>query len=108
MIKALLSKKKTIAVVGLGYVGLPLSVELARVFRVIGFDIKTKLTGKLSEGIDTTGEISVKQLKSSKIAFTSNPRLLNHASIIIIAVPTPIDKHKTPDLSPIKSASELR
>lgn len=106
MIKDLLNKKKTIAVVGLGYVGLPLAVELARVFRVIGFDIKRKLIGKLSEGIDTTGEISVKQLKSSKIAFTCDPRRLQLASVIIIAVPTPINEHKTPDLFALKSASE--
>ncbi len=107
MIRDFLTKKKSIAVVGLGYVGLPLAVELASVFDIIGFDIEEQHINKLSKGIDSNGEISKKALKSSKIDFTSDPRRLKQASMIIIAVPTPIDKHKIPDLSPLKSASEI-
>lgn len=107
MIKNFLKKKKSIAVVGLGYVGLPLAVELASVFNIIGFDIEEQHINKLFKGIDSNGEISKKVLKSSKIDFTSDPRRLKQASMIIIAVPTPIDEHKIPDLSPLKSASEI-
>ncbi len=107
MIKDFLKKKKLIAVVGLGYVGLPLAVELASVFNIIGFDIEEQHINKLSKGIDSNGEISKKVLRSSKIGFTSDPRRLKQASMIIIAVPTPIDEHKIPDLSPLKSASEV-
>ncbi len=101
-----LKHKKSIAVVGLGYVGLPLAVEFAKVFNVIGFDIKKHRINELSLGIDSTGETSKKQLQSSKIDFTNDPRKLRLSSIIIIAVPTPIDKHKIPDIYPLKSASE--
>lgn len=107
MIKDLLSKKKTIAVVGLGYVGLPLAVELANFFDVIGFDVEKKRINMLSKGNDINGEISRKELKSSKIEFTSDPGRLKYASVVIIAVPTPIDEHKIPNLSHLKSASEI-
>ncbi len=107
MIKDLLSKKKTIAVVGLGYVGLPLAVELANFFDVIGFDVEKKRINMLSKGNDSNGEISRKELKSSKIEFTSDPGRLKHASVVIIAVPTPIDEYKIPNLFHLKSASEI-
>lgn len=107
MIEDFLKKRKSIAVVGLGYVGLPLAVELAKVFNIIGFDIKKQRIDELSKGIDSTGETSKKELKSLKIVFTNNPNKLLHASVIIIAVPTPIDEHKIPDLLPLTSASEI-
>jgi UDP-N-acetyl-D-galactosamine dehydrogenase len=107
LIKDFLKKRKSIAVVGLGYVGLPLAVELAGVFSIIGFDIKKQRIDELSGGIDSTGEISKKELKSLKIDFTNNPNKIRGASVIIIAVPTPIDEHKIPDLLPLKSASEI-
>ncbi|MEK7308390.1 MAG: nucleotide sugar dehydrogenase [Nitrospirota bacterium] len=107
MIEDFLKKRKSIAVVGLGYVGLPLAVELAKVFNIIGFDIKKQRIDELSKGIDSTGETSKKELKSLKIVFTNNPNKLLDASVIIIAVPTPIDEHKIPDLLPLKSASEI-
>lgn len=110
LIKDFLKRKKSIAVVGLGYVGLPLAVELARVFNVIGFDIKKQRIDELSKGIDSTHEISREELSRSigtNIEFTLDPRKINQASIVIIAVPTPIDEHKIPDLSPLKSASEI-
>ena len=107
LVKDFLNYKKSIAVVGLGYVGLPLAVEFAKVFNVIGFDIKKHRINELSLGIDSTGETSKKQLQSSKIDFTNDPRKLRLSSIIIIAVPTPIDEHKIPDIYPLKSASEI-
>src|SRR3990172_7634833 len=106
LVKDFLKHKKSIAVVGLGYVGLPLAVEFAKVFNVIGFDIKKYRINELSLGIDSTGETSKKQLQSSKIDFTNDPRKLRLSSIII-AVPTPIDEHKIPDIYPLKSASEI-
>ena len=107
LIKDFLDKKKSIAVVGLGYVGLPLAIELAKVFHIIGFDTDKDHIHQLSRGIDRTADLSKKQLHSSKIDFTDNPRTLSQASIVIIAVPTPIDERKTPDLSPLESASEI-
>lgn len=107
MFKDLLSKKKSIAIVGLGYVGLPLAVGLAQVFRVIGFDIKRQRIEKLHKGIDETGAVSRKELIASDIDFTADPHRLKEASVVIIAVPTPIDEHKIPDLTPLKSASEI-
>jgi len=110
LIKDFLKKRKSIAVVGLGYVGLPLAVELARVFNVIGFDIKKQRIDELSKGIDSTYAVSKKELSRSigtNIEFTNDPRKIREASIVIIAVPTPIDEHKIPDLSPLKSASEI-
>jgi len=107
MIKDFLNKNKLIAVVGLGYVGLPLAFELAKVFNVVGFDTKKHRIDELSRGLDATGEIAKKDLKSSNIDFTNDPRKLKQASIIIVAVPTPIDEHKIPDLSLLRSASEV-
>ncbi|MBI4837665.1 MAG: nucleotide sugar dehydrogenase [Nitrospirae bacterium] len=102
--------KNTIAIVGLGYVGLPLAMELSKVFNVIGFDIKKTRIKELASGVDINREFSKKELSRSigtKIDFTDNPAKLRNAQIIIIAVPTPIDEHKIPDLSPLKSSSEL-
>ncbi|HDZ62056.1 MAG TPA: nucleotide sugar dehydrogenase, partial [Nitrospirae bacterium] len=107
MIKDYLKKKRSIAVVGLGYVGLPLAVELAKIFHVIGFDIKKNRIEELSSGFDSTGEASKKDLKSVKIDFTGDPGKLGSASLLIVAVPTPIDKHNIPDLSPLESASRI-
>ncbi len=110
IIKDFLMKRKSIAVIGLGYVGLPLAVEFARVFSIIGFDSKKKRIDELSKGVDTTGEISRKELSRSirtNIKFTNDPLKIKKASIVIIAVPTPIDEHKIPDLSPLKLASEI-
>lgn len=107
MIKDFFERKKSIAIVGLGYVGLPLAVELARVFNVIGFDTKKQRIDELSKGIDNTCEVSKKELKSSNIKFTNDPSKIRQASIVVVAAPTPIDEHKIPDLSPLESASEI-
>jgi UDP-N-acetyl-D-glucosamine/UDP-N-acetyl-D-galactosamine dehydrogenase len=97
---------ETIAIVGLGYVGLPLAVAFGGQRRTIGFDLnKTKLD-LYRAGIDPTGEVGSEKLATAKLLeFTSDPTLLSQASIIIIVVPTPIDQARRPDLSPLEGAS---
>ena len=108
IISQLKKGEKRLAVVGLGYVGLPLAVEFGKTSgKVIGFDVKKDRIKELSSGIDITGEITPDILKKTDIDFTSDPKRLKEASIIIIAVPTPIDKYKIPDLKPLESASRI-
>lgn len=98
--------KPEICVVGLGYVGLPLAVELSHHFNVFGFDIKKSRIDILKSGKDPNGEVSDEALKSSNVQFSSEPSIINKADFIIIAVPTPIDNHKSPDLTPLYRSSE--
>lgn len=99
--------KKNIAVVGLGYVGLPVAVEFGKKQRVIGFDINEKRIELLNKNIDITNEVSEEDLKLANMKFTSNAEELRNANFIIIAVPTPITESKKPDLTALKSASQL-
>jgi len=101
------NKKYRICVIGLGYVGLPLAVKLAKHYEVIGFDVNQQKIKQLKEGIDVTGEVSREELKKSKINFTSDASLIRTCNIIIVAVPTPVDKLKNPNLSYLESASKL-
>lgn len=101
------SGKRLIVVAGLGYVGLPLAIELSKHFRVIGFDTNKKRVEELSRGSDRSGDVSREQLRASPAVFTSDPRQIKEASLIIIAVPTPIDEHNIPNLSPLRSATEM-
>lgn len=103
----LLNRQKPIAVVGLGYVGLPLAVAFAKKLSVIGFDISHARIEELCKGVDHTREVSEKALAEVQIQFTSDPGELARAAVIIIAVPTPIDSHRSPDLGPVESASTL-
>jgi UDP-N-acetyl-D-galactosamine dehydrogenase len=93
-----------IAVVGLGYVGLPLAVHLAKRFQVTGFDIDRDRIRSLSAGDDATGEIARDALKSVTIAYTDDERRLGGADIYIVTVPTPVDSANKPDLAPVRSA----
>jgi UDP-N-acetyl-D-glucosamine/UDP-N-acetyl-D-galactosamine dehydrogenase len=106
-----------ICVIGLGYVGLPLALEFAKKYPVIGFDIKNQRIDQLKKGIDNTLEIEMKDSQhlvmhnweaSSQqgIYFTHNPQYMALANVYIVTVPTPIDKNNKPDLSPLKSACE--
>ena len=95
----------SVAVVGLGYVGLPLAVAFARHFNVIGFDLNAARVEELSAGTDRTGEVDSEALQASTARFTSDPAALREAGVIIVAVPTPIDEHRNPDLSPVEGAS---
>lgn len=97
-----------IAVIGLGYVGLPVALAFANKFPdTIGFDINSAKVDELRGGIDRTGECAMDELTRSSIHFTSNPEDMRSATFFVIAVPTPIDKAKRPDLSAVKGASEI-
>ena len=99
---------KTIAVIGLGYVGLPLAVEFGKARPVIGFDINASRIDALRLGHDATLEVANNELATAdQLAFTSDPADLAAASIYIVTVPTPIDAHKRPDLTPLLKASEM-
>ncbi len=102
----LLSGKKKMAVIGLGYVGLPLALEFARKISVIGFDIKPDRVELMKKGIDPSNELSSEDFKGCDIQYTSNIEDLKEASFYIVAVPTPIDIHKKPDLIPLLSATK--
>lgn len=95
----------TVAVVGLGYVGLPLAVAFARHFKVIGFDLNDRRVRELASGFDRTDEVTSDALKKCSALFTSDPAALREARVVIVAVPTPIDEHRNPDLSPVEGAS---
>ncbi len=97
--------ESAVAVVGLGYVGLPLAVAFARHFKVIGFDLNDRRVRELASGLDRTGEVTSEALKGCSARFTSDPAALREASAVIVAVPTPIDEHRNPDLSPVEGAS---
>lgn len=96
-----------IAIIGLGYVGLPLAVEFGKKQEVVGFDINEHRVDELSKSHDSTLEVTSEQLKeSSHLEFTTDPSKLKECSIFIVTVPTPIDDANRPDLSPLKKASE--
>lgn len=98
----------TIAVIGLGYVGLPLAVEFGKHFQTVGFDINAQRVSELKEGIDHTLECSSGELKEAeKLTFHHNVDDLNPCNVFIVTVPTPIDEFKRPDLTPILSASKM-
>jgi len=101
-----LSGSIKVAVVGLGYVGLPLAIALSRKFDVLGFDISSERITALKKGSDATNEFSEKELIESKINFTSLSDDLKLADIYVIAVPTPVNKELIPDLSMLMNASE--
>ena len=105
MYQALKSKKKTIAGVGLGYVGLPIVLEFARHFRVIGFDINKTRLEMMRRGEDPSRELEAAAFQSADITFTDEIEELRKANFFVVAVPTDIDEHKVPDLNPLKKAS---
>ncbi len=105
MYNQLISKKIKMAVVGLGYVGLPLALEFAKHFSVIGYDINSRNLKLLQSKIDPSGELSEESFKNRDIVFTCNSEELRDANFFIIAVPTPIDKYNNPDLRPLLSAT---
>ena len=99
--------KATIAIIGLGYVGLPLAVEFGKHRPVIGFDIQADRVAELLKGQDRTREVDAKELAEARhLTFSSDPDDLIEATIFIVTVPTPIDAHKRPDLTPLIQASE--
>ncbi|MFP3977870.1 Vi polysaccharide biosynthesis UDP-N-acetylglucosamine C-6 dehydrogenase TviB [Marinobacter sp. KMM 10035] len=98
---------KTIGIIGLGYVGLPLAVEFGKKRPVIGFDVNLKRVSELQRGKDHTLEVSTEELaEATHLSYTSNAEDLAAANVYIVTVPTPIDEHKRPDLTPLFRASE--
>ena len=101
-------ENKKIAVIGLGYVGLPLAVEFGNIFQTIGFDINKHRVVELLDGVDSTLEVDTKELnESAYLSFTNDAEAIRDCNIYIITVPTPIDQNKNPDLRPLISASEV-
>lgn len=100
------SKKRAISVIGLGYVGLPLALELAKKFRVIGFDISAERVAMMQNGEDPSEELESSAFLDKDITFTADPSLLKDASFHIVAVPTPVSEARVPNLNPLKGASE--
>ncbi len=106
MYKELLEKKKAISVTGLGYVGLPLALEFAKHFRVIGFDINSERVEQMKRNIDPSKELDSSAFEGCDIKFTSDAKDLKEAHFHIIGVPTDIDEHKVPNLNPILGATK--
>ena len=105
MYQDLLNKKKTMAVIGLGYVGLPIALAFAKKLRVIGFDINSERVDMMKNKIDPSNELDASAFDGCDISFTDTIEDLQNASFFIVAVPTPVDDHKVPDLTPVLSAS---
>ncbi|MGF1584033.1 MAG: nucleotide sugar dehydrogenase [Bacteroidales bacterium] len=106
MYEQLIRKEKKISLVGLGYVGLPIALEFAKKVSVIGFDIKPERVEMMKQKIDPSRELDASAFDDCDILFTADPDDLRQADFHIIAVPTPIDDHNLPDLTPVLSASE--
>ena len=105
MFDKLINKEAKLALVGLGYVGLPIALEFAKQIAVIGFDINEVRLAKMREHIDPSDELGAEAFENTDIEFTSSVDVLREASFYIVAVPTPIDRFNQPDLTPLLSAS---
>jgi len=101
----LLERKKAMAVVGLGYVGMPLAIEFGKKLDVIGFDTNKRKIENYINGIDVTGEVGDEALRNTSVLFSSDESVLSKASFYIVTVPTPVAQDKTPDLNPLIGAS---
>lgn len=106
ILEDLIKGKEKVCVIGLGYVGLPLTVLLNRRYQVYGFDINENRISELKKGYDRTREISDEELKNSTIELTSDFKKISECKVIIITVPTPVDEHNMPDLKPVKTATQ--
>jgi UDP-N-acetyl-D-galactosamine dehydrogenase len=101
----LVDRTERIAVVGLGYVGLPLAAAFGKKLDVLGFEIDKNKVSQLQNGFDATGELSAEDLAETKIDFSTDPNQLQKASFLVVTVPTPIDENNNPDLRPMEAAS---
>lgn len=106
MYQELIEKKKKLAVIGLGYVGLPIALEFAKKTKVIGFDINAKRVEMMQNNIDPSQELEKEAFDGCDIEFTNDLEVLKQANFFIVAVPTPVDSHNLPDLIPVQRASE--
>jgi UDP-N-acetyl-D-galactosamine dehydrogenase len=107
LVERIRTKKDYLAVVGLGYVGLPMAVAFAEKVKTLGFDINEEKINVYQQGIDPTNEIGDEKIKSTALEFTTDPARLKEAKVIIVAVPTPVNGDKTPNLAPVINASKL-
>ena len=105
MFNDLVSKKKSVSVTGLGYVGLPLALEMAKKFKVIGFDINPARVDMMKNRMDPSKELAPEAFDGCDILFTADPADLKQAHFHVVAVPTPVDNAKVPDLKPVLNAS---
>lgn len=103
--EGLISGQDKLALVGLGYVGMPIAVEFAKHVPVIGFDINKKRVNEYKNGIDSTNEVG-EEIKKTTVDFTDDPNRLQESRFIIVAVPTPVNDDNTPDLAPVRGASK--
>ena len=103
----IVSGEEKIALVGLGYVGMPIAVAFAKKVKVIGYDLNAEKIRLYKDGIDPTNEVGNEVIKSTKVEFTSNESRLREAKFHIVAVPTPVNPDHTPDLSPVEGASRI-
>lgn len=101
-----INKKEKIALIGLGYVGLPIALAFAKKLSVIGFDINEQRIELMKQGIDPSNELTKKDFEGCDIIFTNSLEVLREAKFFIVAVPTPVDKHNVPDLTAVLKASE--
>jgi len=106
MYQDLVDKKKKLAVIGLGYVGLPIALEFAKKISVIGFDINSKRIELMKQSIDPSNELEKEAFDGCDITFTDSLETLREARFFIVAVPTPVDEYNVPDLTPVTRASE--
>ena len=107
MLKKIINRTIKVGVIGLGYVGLPLAVEFGKKFDTVGFDVKKERLAMLRRGEDLTLETSGEDLQAAKfLKYSDDPDTLRDRDIIIIAVPTPVDQHNRPDLTPLYKSSE--
>ena len=106
MYNELAEKEKAISVIGLGYVGLPLALALAKKFKVIGFDINADRVELMKQNIDPSKELEAEEFEGTDIVFTANADDLKNAHFHIVAVPTPVDEAQVPNLKPVLSASK--
>lgn len=107
MTAAHLSPDTKVAVIGLGYVGLPLAVALAKHFKTTGFDISARRIDELRQGIDRTEEVEPEKLKASSLEVSSHPDDIKGFDIFIVTVPTPVDENNKPDLGPVRGATSM-
>ena len=107
MKEKLLSKETKLSLIGLGYVGMPIAVAFSKYVDVIGFDVNENKIFQYKNGIDPTNEVGNKAISECKVEFTSDETTLREAKFHIIAVPTPVNQDKTPDLYPVESASKV-
>ena len=105
MYNELINRQRKLAVIGLGYVGLPIALEFAKKISVIGFDINSARVKMMQNNIDPSGELDSSAFENCDITFTDSLEVLREASFFIVAVPTPIDDHKLPDLKPLLGAT---